>query len=141
MTAFLQTLDQPETVRGPSFAGTHVSAFLRLVLVEECAVLLPWQKHCHALAVELTETFDGWEGAAHYLRKGESAGFGGLFDIPRGPYPSREAAIRNTVAHLVHRMLHMGLTRNEAIRIYRAAGVPIPPRWRNAGDVPRAQNT
>lgn len=112
----------------PQFSIGQAS-FLPLVLAEETAVLIPWQRHCHALAVELSESLDGWFAAAHYLRKGEACGFGGLFDIPRGPYPSREAAIRNTVAHLVHHALHMGLTIKEAVRIYRAAGVPIPPRW------------
>lgn len=100
--------------------------FLELVITEETAVLIGWQRHAHALAVELKETLHGWTGAAHYLRTGEGSGFGGLFDVPRGPCPSREAAIRNTVAHLVHHMLKMGLSRNEALRIYRVAGVPIP---------------
>jgi len=109
----------------------HGSAFLPLILSEETAVLIRWQRHCHSLAVELTESLDGWIAAAHYLRKGEPRGFGGLFDVPRGPYPSREAAVRNTVAHLVHHALHMGLTIKEAGRLYRAAGVPIPPRWPN----------
>jgi hypothetical protein len=51
---------------------------------------------------------------------------------------SEESAIRNTVAHLVHRMLHMGLTVGEAVRIYRAAGVPVPPRWGSGGGRDRA---
>jgi hypothetical protein len=105
------------------------TAYLRLVLSEDTAVLLPWQRHCHSLAVELLETMEGWQAAAQYFRTDERSGFSGLCDMWRGPYPSREAAIRNTIAHLVHRMLHMGLTLNEAARIYRAAGVPLPPRW------------
>lgn len=106
-----------------------MSNFLSLVLVEETAVLLRWQRHAHALAVELVETMEGWTAAAHYFRTEEAPGFGGLCDVWRGPYPSREAAIRNTVAHLVHHMLHMGLSRREAVRIYEAAHVPIPPTW------------
>jgi hypothetical protein len=113
------------------------SAFLGLVLAEETAVLIRWQRHAHALAVELVETLDGWTGAAHYFRTGESDGFGGLCDVWRGPYPSKESAIRNTVAHLVHHMLHMGLTLREAVRIYTAANVPIPARWRNVQDQTR----
>lgn len=96
---------------------------------EEIVVLLKWQKHCHSLAVEVVESMDGWTAAAHYFRSAEGNGFGGLCDIWRGPYPSKESAVRNTVAHLVHHALHMGLTVKEAVRIYRAAGVPVPPRW------------
>jgi hypothetical protein len=103
---------------------------LPLIFSEEVAVLIRWQKHCHALAVELQETLSGWMAAASYLRASERAGFGGLFDVWRGPYPSRESAIRNTVAHLVHHAMGMGLTVTEAVRCYKAAGVPIPKRWR-----------
>lgn len=106
-----------------------MQSLLSLTLSEECVVLIPWQRYCHALAVELTQTFDGWFAAAQYLRKGERTGFGGLFDIVRGPYLSRESAIRNSIAFMVHHMLHMGLTEREAVRIYKAAGMPIPPRW------------
>ena len=102
---------------------------LPLVLSEECAVLIPWQRHCHSCAVELTQTVEGWFAAAQYLRKEERTGFGGLFDIVRGPYLSRESAIRNAIAFMVHHMLHMGLTERKAVRIYKAAGMPIPPRW------------
>jgi hypothetical protein len=107
--------------------------FLDLILRKDVAILMPWQKHCHTLAVELNERLDGWTAAAHYFRRGEPPRFGGLCDIWRGPYPSRESAIRNTVAHLVHHMRPMGLTLKEAVRIYRAAGVPVPPRWQNKG--------
>ena len=91
---------------------------LPLVLCEECAVLIPWQRHCHSCAVELTQTVEGWFAAAHYLRTGAAAGFNGCFDV-----------MRNSIAFLVRHMLHMGLTEGEAVRIYRAAGMPILPRW------------
>lgn len=113
----------------PDVAALPVAAFLPLILVEETAILIRWQKHCHSLAVELEESMEGWLAAAHYFRKGEPHGFGGMCDVWRGPYPSRESAIRNTIAHLVHHMLHRGLTQREANRIYKVAGVPIPPRW------------
>ncbi len=124
----------PTSCHSWSLSVVPGSAFLKLVLVEETAVLIRWQRHAHALAVELIETLDGWTAAAHYFRPGQSAGFGGLCDVWRGPYPSRESAIRNTVAHLVHHMLHMGLSLREAVRIYTAANVPIPARWRNSRD-------
>lgn len=113
------------------------SGFLPLVFGAEIVVLIPWQAHCHSLAVELVESMGGWESAAHYFRRGVAAGFGGMCDVWRGPYPSRDAAIRNSVAHLVHHMIGRGLTLREAIRIYRAAGVPVPPRWPNGGDEAR----
>lgn len=50
-------------------------------------------------------------------------------EVKRGPYCAREAALRNAIAFLVRHMLHMGLTEGEAVRIYRAAGMPILPRW------------
>lgn len=106
-----------------------MQSVLPLVLCEECAVLIPWQRHCHACAVELTQTVEGWFAAAHYLRTGAAAGFNGCFDVMRGPYCAREAALRNAIAFLVRHMLHMGLTEGEAVRIYRAAGMPILPRW------------
>lgn len=105
------------------------TGLLPLVLQEETAVLLRWQKHCHCLAVELRETLAGWEAAASWIRRAAWNGTGGLFDVVRGPYPSRESAIRNSVAHLVHHALHTGMRRTEAIRCYKAAGIPIPRHW------------
>jgi hypothetical protein len=108
-------------------------ALLPLVLGEESAVLIRWQTHCPSLAVELRETVAGWHCAASWNRPSARVGVGGLCDIERGPYVSRVAAIRNTVAHLVHRARHMGMTSAEAVRLYRAAGVPVPAQWQRAG--------
>lgn len=106
-----------------------MSEFLPLLFVDEVAVFLPWQKEAHELAVWIEERPEGWFGGFGYIAPSPRVRPGGLFDVFRGPYVSREAAIRNCVAFGVHHLFGQGLSIETAARLYRAAGVPIPPRW------------
>lgn len=106
-----------------------MQGLLDFVFREEVAVLIPWQPHAHECAVYLEERTGGWFAGFAYNAPRRAARPNGLFDIIRGPYGSREAAIRNSVAHGVHHLFAVGLPVPVAVRIYRAAGVPIPPRW------------
>lgn len=98
-------------------------AHLGLVYAEETAVLIPWQPHCAELWVALLEDEDGWWGAFSYNpRETRRQGLG----LPYyGPYVSREAAVRNSVAHGVHMLRLPKTDRREAARLYRAAGMQV----------------
>lgn len=118
---------------------------LDLVYREEVAVLLPWQRHCAELAVELIEDAAGWWGAfSYHPKETHRQGLGMPY---RGPYISREAAIRNSVAHGVHCLrLPLG-DPCEAARLYRAAGMWIAadrifpgPRTNNNPTVSQRRN-
>ena len=95
-------------------------------LSAESAVLIPWQKHCHELAVELEERISGWYAAFSYIPQNQRRQ--GLCMPYLGPYCSREAAIRNSVAIGCGHLLH-STPIPEIRRLLTAAGVPIAPRY------------
>ena len=98
-------------------------AQLGLVYAEETAVLIPWQRYCAELSVALLEDQDGWWGAfSYHPRETWRQGLGLPYN---GPYVSREAAVRNSVAHGVHLLRLPQRDPAEAARLYRAAGMDL----------------
>lgn len=101
----------------------NTQTLLPMVFCEETAVLIAWQRHCPELAVTLREDEAGWWAAFSYLpRDTHRQGLG----LPYyGPYVSREAAVRNSVAHGVHLLRLPQRDPAEAARLYRAAGMDL----------------
>jgi hypothetical protein len=94
---------------------------LPIVLSQEDVVLIKWQKYCPELAVTLIEYVDGWWSGMNYFPKSEREC--GLCEPMRGPYCSKEAAVRNAVAFGVFCLRMRGTSIPRQQKIYRAAGM------------------